>query len=63
MSSLERNLKSPTLSKVDELAQVLGVHPLTLLAGAYLENFKATCINELLELIAKELSDVKQVDP
>lgn len=35
VSSLERGLKSPTLQKVDELAQGLGVHPLTLLTLAY----------------------------
>jgi transcriptional regulator with XRE-family HTH domain len=35
VSTLERGLKSPTLSKIDELADVLGVHPLTLLMAAY----------------------------
>ncbi|CAM8636232.1 Cro/C1-type helix-turn-helix domain [Comamonadaceae bacterium] len=59
VSSLERNLKSPTLSKVDELATVLGVHPLTLLAGAYLEAFNETSVNELMQLVAREISEVK----
>jgi len=59
VSSLERNQKSPTLSKVDELATVLGVHPLTLLAGAYLEGFNETSVNELMELVAREISEVK----
>lgn len=35
LSSLERDLKSPTLNKINELCQVLQVHPLTLLALAY----------------------------
>jgi transcriptional regulator with XRE-family HTH domain len=35
VSTLERGLKSPTLNKIDELAEVLGVHPLTLLMAAY----------------------------
>jgi len=35
VSTLERGLKSPTLSKIDELAEVLDVHPLTLLMAAY----------------------------
>jgi transcriptional regulator with XRE-family HTH domain len=35
LSSLERGLKSPTLSKLDELCEVMGVHPLTLLTLAY----------------------------
>jgi transcriptional regulator with XRE-family HTH domain len=36
LSSLERGIKSPTISKLDELASVIGVHPLSLLALAYL---------------------------
>jgi transcriptional regulator with XRE-family HTH domain len=36
LSSLERGLKAPTISKLEQLAAVLGVHPLSLLALAYL---------------------------
>lgn len=36
ISMLERGLRCPTLEKVDELAEVLGVHPLTLLCLTYL---------------------------
>jgi transcriptional regulator with XRE-family HTH domain len=36
LSSLERGLKAPTISKLEELASVIGVHPLALLALAYL---------------------------
>jgi len=36
LSTLERGLKSPTLDKVEELASVMGIHPLTLLTYAYL---------------------------
>lgn len=35
MSTLERDLKSPTLSKLAELCEVMDVHPLTLLMLAY----------------------------
>ena len=38
VSVLERGLKSPTLLKVDQLAAVLGLHPLTLLTLAYTED-------------------------
>jgi transcriptional regulator with XRE-family HTH domain len=36
LSSLERGLKAPTITKLEELAAVLGIHPLSLLALAYL---------------------------
>ncbi len=35
LSSLERGLKSPTLSKLDDICEVMKIHPLTLLALAY----------------------------
>lgn len=35
LSSLERAQKSPTLDKIDQLAQVLAVHPAALIAVSY----------------------------
>lgn len=35
MSSLKRDLKSPTLNKLADLCEVMDVHPLTLLTLAY----------------------------
>jgi transcriptional regulator with XRE-family HTH domain len=35
LSSLERGKKSPTITKLEELASVLNLHPLSLLALAY----------------------------
>jgi len=35
LSTLERGLKSPTLSKLTALCEVMGVHPLVLLTLAY----------------------------
>lgn len=37
LSMLERGLKSPTLSKLDELAQAMQIHPITLLLATYAE--------------------------
>jgi transcriptional regulator with XRE-family HTH domain len=37
ISTVERGLKSPTLGKIEQFANVLGVHPLTLLAVAYMD--------------------------
>ena len=56
MSSLERGLKSPTLSKVSELCGVMGVHPMTLLALAYGGDAKG--VDKLLERVRRELSDL-----
>jgi transcriptional regulator with XRE-family HTH domain len=37
VSALERGVKNPTLPKVDELASVLAIHPLTLLTLSYID--------------------------
>ena len=52
VSTLERGLKSPTLSKIDELADVLGVHPLTLLMAAYSGNDLVVVDKARNELVA-----------
>jgi transcriptional regulator with XRE-family HTH domain len=38
LSSLERGIKSPTIDKLEQLASVLGVHPVALLAMAYISD-------------------------
>ena len=55
VSSLERGLKSPTLLKVDELAEVLGVHPLTLLTLAYVGPKHTGAADALVGMVLKEL--------
>ena len=54
LSSLERNLKSPTVNKVAELCEVMGVHPLTLLTLAYAGS-DSIKIDRLLAQIRQEL--------
>src|ERR1035437_4061313 len=58
VSSLERGLKTPTLKKVDELAEVLEIHPLTLLALSYLEDKDHKAADALLGQVSKELSEI-----
>lgn len=59
MSSLERSLKSPTLNKVAELCEVMGVHPLALLTLAYAEDDMART-DQLLTQVRLELESIAQ---
>lgn len=59
LSSLERNLKSPTLNKLAELCEVMEVHPLTLLTLAYAGN-DVRQADRLLAQVQQELSIVTQ---
>ncbi len=60
LSSLERDLKSPTLNKINELCEVMQVHPLTLLALAYAGDGPGKA-DKLLERVRQEL-DVLSAD-
>src|ERR1035437_3106391 len=55
VSSLERGLKTPTLNKVDALADVLGIHPLTLLTLAYVGKDRTRSAAELQEIVSRQL--------
>lgn len=57
MSTLERDLKSPTMSKLAELCEVMEVHPITLLTLAYGGQDPAEA-NRLLELVQQELQKI-----
>ena len=48
VSMLERNVRSPTLSKITELSDTLGIHPLTLLALAFLQSSSPAELEKLL---------------
>ena len=58
LSSLERGMKSPTLAKLEELSNVMEIHPATLLMLTYC---KAENIN-LKELFAQVIADLKSAD-
>ena len=58
VSTLERGLYTPTVEKVDALAKVIGVHPLTILSLAYLINEEATDASALLNIINSELKEL-----
>ena len=58
VSSLERGIKVPTLSKIDELASVMGIHPLTLLTLSYAKSSDPNAVSQVLQIVRNEL-DVK----
>ena len=62
VSTLERGLKSPTLQKVDELAQVLGLHPLTLLSLAYADHKRANALEISQRRVARELQMIREYE-
>jgi transcriptional regulator with XRE-family HTH domain len=57
LSLLERDLKSPTMHKLTELCEVMGVHPLTLLTLAYAGEDKRK-VQQLLVQVQKELDAI-----
>jgi transcriptional regulator with XRE-family HTH domain len=54
VSALERGIKQPTVPKVDALAKVLGLHPLTLLVLSYVERPVSGDVKRLLEQVQRE---------
>jgi len=56
LSSLERGTKSPTLDKLEQLAGVLRVHPLTLFAAAYVH--RKGDLEKLLETVRQQVNEI-----
>ncbi len=59
MSELERGSKCPTLEKVEALASVLLMHPLTLLVSSYMQK-DGLDLEATLALVKDDLSVVKE---
>jgi transcriptional regulator with XRE-family HTH domain len=58
ISALERSIKHPTISKVDSLAEVLGVHPLALLTLCYVREPSVTEARRLLSSVLLEVEEL-----
>lgn len=54
LSALERGLKSPTIDKLDEIAEVLNVHPASLVILACCERLPSQNYTEQIDQIANE---------
>lgn len=57
LSSLERGVKGVTLEKAVELAERIGVHPLSLLAETFLAAEPALDLERLLDRVRTELKE------
>ncbi|UNM17112.1 helix-turn-helix domain-containing protein [Pseudomonas sp. ArH3a] len=62
LSTLERGLKSPTLEKLEQLSSVLNVHPLTMMAVAYMHKENRQNVSDLLKNIETELASLSLDD-
>ncbi|MGU9817578.1 helix-turn-helix domain-containing protein [Pseudomonas sp. LF135] len=56
LSTLERGLKSPTLEKVEALASVMDIQPLTVLAYTFLLRDPTLSLEEILARVYDELT-------
>lgn len=54
VSMLERNIRSPTLAKIVELSDTLGVHPLTLIALTFVKSSSPVELERLLAAVRTE---------
>lgn len=59
VSSLERGKKSPTLTKVDQLAEVMNIHPLTVLTLAYMRDQKDGSAESLFAQVLSDFSKLR----
>jgi len=59
LSSLERGIKAPTITKLEEIASVIGVHPLSLIAYAYLPS-NPTERNEFWAKVAADIESFER---
>lgn len=60
VSALERGLKNPTLDKIEDLASVMGIHPLTLITLAYMIERNNLNSTELFSIVSKELHQLER---
>ncbi|KJS78305.1 MAG: hypothetical protein JL55_14965 [Pseudomonas sp. BICA1-14] len=61
LSTLERGIYSPTVEKLDVIASVLGVHPVTVLTVTYLNADPGIDAEALIHRVELELSKLTEV--
>lgn len=61
LSRLENQGASPSLSKVVQLAQTMGVHPLTLLTLSFCNKGSAAEVDKLLAAVGEEIASFENL--
>lgn len=62
ISALERGVRQPTLGKIDELAGVMKVHPLSLLALSYCKHLTADEVRRLCDKVVAEVAALPPIE-
>ena len=62
VSRLEHEVQVPTISKIDDLAHAMSVHPLALLTQSYLKKRDISSLRSLLEQVEAELAALQVVE-
>lgn len=59
VSYVERGIKEPSLTKIQQIAGEMDVHPLTVLTLGYLEDPKVDSPNPLLSRVLAEIEEIR----
>ncbi|GCA58203.1 helix-turn-helix protein [Pseudomonas sp. SCT] len=59
ISAIERGKWKPSIEKVEQIAEILGIHPLTLLFVAYQTQTPGLKQEDLLKKIQREITSLK----
>lgn len=62
LSALERGKQSPTLDKLEGIAEDIGVHPLTLLIYGYTAGASKSEVEEIKSRVQSELDECVRYD-
>lgn len=63
LSALERGLKNPTLEKIQDIAETMDVHPLTLLALTYMQVDDNRSLGSLFKRVQSEIAEISGLHP
>lgn len=62
VSILERGQKSPTLNKMNDIADAMGIHLISLIALSYICHKNSGDLDDLLEKVRAEVIHIQQKD-